>query len=67
MRRAVVIQEAVVFKILRARKISDASNLADVFTKYLKFDKWRRVSWTRSSIWTPRPSRSPPSTSMKCN
>ena len=26
-----------------AIKISDANNLADLMTKYIKFDKWRRI------------------------
>ena len=42
-RRALVVQETIAHKHLIAIKISDANNLADLMTKYIKFDKWRRI------------------------
>lgn len=42
-RRALVVQEAVAHKHLIAIKISDTNNLADLMTKYIKFEKWRRI------------------------
>ena len=42
-RRALVVQETIAHKHLVAVKISDVNNLADLMTKYIKFDKWRRV------------------------
>ena len=42
-RRAVVIQEAVLLKEIVAVKVTDDCNLADLFTKYVKYEKWRRM------------------------
>lgn len=42
-RRAVVVQEAVLLRELVVLKISDSNNLADLMTKYVKFAKWRRI------------------------
>ena len=42
MRRAIVVQEAVAIRAIAARKVDTLRNLADVFTKYIKFDRWRR-------------------------
>jgi hypothetical protein len=54
-RRAVVVQEAVVLKEISAIKISDAENLADVMTKYIKFSKWRRIIDILLNISSPAP------------
>ena len=42
-RRAVVVQEAVLLKEIDAIKIADENNLADIMTKYTKYSKWRRT------------------------
>ena len=41
-RRAVVVQEAVLLRDVSVIKVSDEDNLADIFTKYVKHVKWRR-------------------------
>ena len=43
LRRAVVIQEAIIMRVIKARKLSTARNLADIFTKYVKYVTWRRM------------------------
>ena len=35
--------EGYAWRLLTSLKISDANNLADLMTKYIKFDKWRRI------------------------
>ena len=55
LRRAVVIQEAVALKIIKARKIGDTHNLADIFTKYIKYEKWRRMMDVLLNIHTHAP------------
>ena len=40
-RRAVVLQEAVANRAITLIKIDESRNLADLFTKYLKFRRWR--------------------------
>ena len=42
-RRAVVVQEAVLLKEIEVQHISDEDNLADLMTKYTKFTKWRKM------------------------
>ena len=36
-----VLEEAVAIRAIAARKVDTLRNLADVFTKYIKFDRWR--------------------------
>ena len=40
-RRAVVLQEAVAHKVVSLHKIDEVRNIADLFTKYLKFKRWK--------------------------
>ena len=42
-RRAVVLQEAVMLSEIDVVKIGDAFNLADLFTKYVAYQKWRSL------------------------
>ena len=36
------LREAVIHAAVRPTKVSEAFNLADIFTKYVRLDKWRR-------------------------
>ena len=40
-RRAVVLQGAVAHKVVSLHKIDESRNIADLFTKYLKFKRWK--------------------------
>ena len=39
-RRAIILQEAVVSRIVDVVKVHESRNLADLFTKYLKYSVW---------------------------
>ena len=41
-RRAIILREAVADRIADVVKIHESRNLADVFTKYLKYTLWQR-------------------------
>ena len=41
-RKVYALREAVVHEHIQPCKVSEAFNLADIFTKYVRYDKWRR-------------------------
>jgi hypothetical protein len=54
-RRAIVVQEAVALKEIAVIKIDEENNLADLMTKYVKYDKWRRMMTILLNAPTPAP------------